>query len=92
MLSKFGTVDDLQCVVACLQVAKANPEEVSKALADVDVVYAECGNTFFLQFHMQRSGFAERIQPLVAAGVVYVGSSAGSIVAGPTAGIALWKG
>ena len=75
------------------QVAKATPEQVSEALSDVSVIYAECGNTFFLQFHMQRSGFAARVQPIVAAGdVVYVGSSAGSIVAGPTAGIALWKG
>mmetsp|Transcript_7580 Transcript_7580/g.15406 ORF Transcript_7580/g.15406 Transcript_7580/m.15406 type:complete len:217 (+) Transcript_7580:201-851(+) len=87
-LSGFGV-----SALRVLEVAKATPEQVSKALVDVGVIYAECGNTFFLQYHMQRSGFATRVQPLVEAGeVVYVGSSAGSIVAGPTAGIALWKG
>lgn len=57
-----------------------------------DVVYVECGNTFALHYHMHQTRFMEIAAPTLDGGCVYVGSSAGSIVAGKTASIALWKG
>eukprot|EP00238_Polyblepharides_amylifera_P001594 CAMPEP_0196571818 /NCGR_PEP_ID=MMETSP1081-20130531/1954_1 /TAXON_ID=36882 /ORGANISM="Pyramimonas amylifera, Strain CCMP720" /LENGTH=215 /DNA_ID=CAMNT_0041888915 /DNA_START=90 /DNA_END=737 /DNA_ORIENTATION=- len=75
-----------------LELAKSSQMSISEALKDADVVYAEYGNTFFLQYQFQKSGFASIFPPLAESGMIYVGSSAGSIAAGPTAGIALWKG
>mmetsp|Transcript_12960 Transcript_12960/g.24702 ORF Transcript_12960/g.24702 Transcript_12960/m.24702 type:complete len:224 (+) Transcript_12960:217-888(+) len=86
-LQRFGLKD-----VRVLEVARATKEETGLALAGADVVYAECGNTFYLHYHMRRCGFLQMFPSFADQGVVYVGSSAGSIVAGPTAGIALWKG
>ena len=50
------------------------------------------GNTFFLWDAMRRSGLDELIKERVAAGVLYVGCSAGSIVAGRSIQTAFWKG
>jgi hypothetical protein len=41
--------------------------------------------------HLWNSGGAEVIQDLVAKGAIYVGASAGSIMAGRTCQMALWK-
>lgn len=56
-----------------------------------DVVWAEMGNTYNICHHLNNSGAAELIHELVDAGAVYVGSSAGSIMAGRTIQMAFWK-
>ena len=56
-----------------------------------DVVYAEMGNTYNLCYHLWNSGGAEIIRELMANGCIYVGASAGSIMAGKTCQMALWK-
>ncbi|MBI3342885.1 Type 1 glutamine amidotransferase-like domain-containing protein [Candidatus Gottesmanbacteria bacterium] len=52
-------------------------------LAGVDVVFLEGGNQFYLLQQIQQSGFAPVIRALINKGVIYIGSSAGSQVAGP---------
>ncbi|MBY3150914.1 type 1 glutamine amidotransferase-like domain-containing protein [Rhizobium laguerreae] len=47
------------------------------------VVFVGGGNTFHLLHHMKASGFFEEIGARVAKGLVYVGSSAGSVSATP---------
>ena len=49
------------------------------------------GNTYNICYHLWRSGGAEIIFKLMEAGALYVGSSAGSIMAGKTCQMALWK-
>ncbi|QDZ22196.1 peptidase family S51 [Chloropicon primus] len=78
--------------VASVELASSTKEEVQVALEGADVVYVECGNTFFLHYHMVQKDFKALLDPLLDQGVVYVGSSAGSIAAGKTASIATWKG
>jgi dipeptidase E len=47
------------------------------------------GNTFFLLKHLKRAGFFDMIRDAVLAGkLVYMGSSAGSVVATPDIGYA----
>lgn len=65
---------------------------LSGILQSADAIYVECGNTFAINYHMQRINFDIVVNPLLDNGVVYVGSSAGTISAGKTASIALWKG
>ena len=61
------------------------------ALGKVDLIWAEMGNTYNLCHHLWNSGGAAIISELMDQGTLYVGSSAGSIMAGRTCQMALWK-
>lgn len=50
---------------------------------DYDIIYVCGGNTFYLLSKINESGFGEVIKKLVKAGKLYIGVSAGSILAGP---------
>lgn len=59
--------------------------QVRAELAEFDVLFMEGGNTFFLLQEMQKSGGLEVVRSLVQDGAkTYIGSSAGSIITGPT--------
>ncbi len=61
------------------------------AVRDVDrfdVVYVCGGNTFFLSEKLKKTGMDKKIVDLVRQGKVYVGVSAGSVIAGPDISIA----
>ena len=59
-------------------------------LPDFDVVYVCSGNTFAILKKMCELGLPEYIKKQVESGAVYVGVSAGSIIAGPDIKIAGW--
>lgn len=65
-----------------------NRIQTENALDRSHVVFVGGGNTFFLLHHMHESGFFDAIGPRVAQGLVYVGSSAGAVVATPDIGYA----
>jgi dipeptidase E len=58
------------------------------ALDGFDAVYIGGGNTFFLLHHMKRTGFFDLVRTAVANGMLYIGSSAGSVVTTPDIGYA----
>lgn len=58
-------------------------EELRKDFENVDVIFVAGGNTFYLLEKVVESGFFELAKELVGKGVVYIGSSAGSVLAGP---------
>lgn len=58
--------------------------EPRKALAEADAIFIGGGNTFRLLKALQDTDWIEPIRERVRAGVPYIGSSAGSNVAGPT--------
>lgn len=60
-----------------------NEDEVQQKLAEVDGIIMAGGNTFYLLQELQKSKSIEIIKKFVADGGIYIGSSAGSIVAGP---------
>ncbi|CAE7262487.1 unnamed protein product [Symbiodinium natans] len=62
-----------------------------KALGSLDVIWAEMGNTYALRHHLRDSGGDQLVLDALDAGALYVGSSAGSIVAGRTVQMAFWK-
>lgn len=64
-------------------ISNKSQEEIRRELGVYDVVYMAGGNTLFLLQQIQKSGFAGVIRELVDQGKVYVGQSAGAIVAGP---------
>jgi dipeptidase E len=58
-------------------------DETFAALGRSDVTFVCGGNTFHLLHHMKESGFFDEIGRRVSEGLVYVGSSAGSVAATP---------
>lgn len=64
--------------------------EVKQMLDETDGVFVSGGNTFFLLQEMRKSGFTELIHEYVKNGLLYIGSSAGSVVTAPN--IELIKG
>ncbi len=58
--------------------------ELAAVLDTVDVVLVAGGNTFYLLDWVRRSGFDTCIKKRIAEGLVYIGSSAGSILCCPT--------
>jgi dipeptidase E len=57
-------------------------EQIKKDFKDVDVIYVSGGNSFYLLEKMKESGFDKLIKDFMKEGKVYIGTSAGSIVAG----------
>jgi len=68
------------CAVTSAHVAK----DPRKALAEADAIFIGGGNTFRLLKALQDLDWIEPIRERVRSGVPYIGSSAGSNVAGPT--------
>ena len=59
-------------------------QKLAKELKDIDVIFVAGGNTFYLLEKARESGFDEITKELVQRGIIYVGSSAGAIIVGPT--------
>jgi dipeptidase E len=77
-------LEALGCEVSTLDLAAVDADGAEGALRDVDGVFLTGGNSYLLLWHARRSGFAELLVPLVERGeLLYVGTSAGSLVAGP---------
>lgn len=58
-------------------------EEVEKTIDEYDVIYMCGGNTIYLLQQLQKTGVYDLIIEKVRDGKPYIGTSAGSIVAGP---------
>jgi len=79
--------------VQLVDCAHDSAEYLAEVLQRSHCVYVLGGNTFYLLWHMRRSGLDAMIQRRVLQeGAVYVGCSAGSIVAGRSISTAFWKG
>jgi dipeptidase E len=65
---------------AFFDIEKQDPEE----LRDFDVIYVNGGNTYYLLYWTKKSGFDFVLRKFVTNGGLYVGVSAGSIIAGPS--------
>ena len=77
-------LESFRCEVSTLDLAVVEADEVAAALRGVDGVFLTGGNSYLLLWHARRSGFAELVPGLVADGrLVYAGTSAGAMVAGP---------
>ena len=57
-------------------------QQVTKAVTEASAIIVEGGNTFFLLSQLRKSGAVKIIRDAVLGGKPYLGSSAGSLVAG----------
>lgn len=58
-------------------------QDLDRDLGDCDLIHVNGGNTFYLLIQAKKSGFDKFIKKQVEKGVIYSGSSAGSIIAAP---------
>lgn len=65
--------------------------QVMELLRLKDIIFVEGGNTFYLLKAMRACNFEKVIRKLLKQGKVYIGVSAGSMVAGKTVRTAEWK-
>ena len=65
-------------------------DDIAK-IEEAEIIFVGGGNTYYLLHWMRKSGFADRIASWLEAGKIYVGESAGSIVAGPDISLAGWR-
>lgn len=66
-----------------LEISTATPEGIARKFKSADIVFVDGGNTFFLLQELRRTGVDQLIVDHVTAGRLYIGASAGSMVAGP---------
>ena len=57
---------------------------------DFDAIYVCGGNTYYIMKRFKETGLDKIVMELVNQGKIYVGVSAGSIMAGPSIGISGW--
>jgi dipeptidase E len=82
--------DDLGFNVEEVDIEGKNEAQVMKLLELKDIIFVEGGSTYYLLNAMRKCNFEKVIRKLLKQGKVYIGSSAGSIVAGRTIKTANW--
>lgn len=83
--------DELGFNVEEVDIEGKTEAQVMELLKLKDIIFVEGGNTFYLLNAMRKCNFEKVIRKLLKEGKVYVGASAGSIVAGRTIKTAGWK-
>lgn len=81
---------DLGMTYEIINLEKQNPNFIVDNLSAFDIIFVDGGNTFYLMNEMNKSGFTEHIHDILK-DKVYVGVSAGSVVAGPDIALAGWE-
>jgi dipeptidase E len=66
-----------------LKLQNQTVKDLRKELSDIDIIFFAGGNTFYLLQQIQQTGLDKIIHQLLEHGKIYVGSSAGSVIAGP---------
>lgn len=64
-------------------IAGKTNQQLHDDLDKYDMMYVEGGNTFYLLCKSQENDFSSYVQKRVLEGMIYIGTSAGSIIAGP---------
>ena len=65
-----------------LDIEHKTEQEIRDAIHDIDLVFVAGGNTFYLLEQMRKSGFDKLLCENID-NIVYIGSSAGSVICGP---------
>lgn len=76
--------------VVDIDLKEVDENTVEAKLANIDLLLVAGGNTFYLLDKVRKSGFDKVIQKMLNRGLIYVGSSAGSILCCPTIDGAKW--
>lgn len=69
--------------VVIIDIKSKNSQILEKELAGIDIIFMAGGNTIYLLEQIQKSNCLDLIKEKILSGTIYIGSSAGSIIAGP---------
>lgn len=75
---------DLGMEVEDCDIKNKTEDELYDFLKTKDIIFVSGGNTFYLLYHANQSGFGQALARLLGEGKIYIGSSAGSVLVGPT--------
>lgn len=70
-------------IVRDVEITQLTLDEISTALSECDYIYVTGGNTFFLLQELKRKGADRIISEQISSGKLYIGESAGAIIASP---------
>lgn len=87
----YQAMKDLGFNIEEFDIEGKTESQVFNFLKIKDIIFVEGGNTFYLLDMMRRCNFEKVLRKLLKEGIVYIGASAGSIVAGKTIQTADWK-
>lgn len=68
-----------------------DPKVIKSKLEQVDIINVGGGNTFFLLYWVRKCGLDKYLGGILDQGKIYIGVSAGSILAGPDIAISGWR-
>ena len=71
------------CLVE-LDVTRTPAEETKQTLRKLGAVFVSGGNVFYLMQQLRQKGLADSLRDFVLSGGLYVGTSAGAVICGPT--------
>lgn len=80
----FNTMRDMGFNIEEFDIEGKTEQQLFEILKLKDIIYVEGGNTFYLMKAMQACHFEKVLRKLLKEGIVYIGASAGSVVAGRT--------
>ena len=76
-------LEKLGMIVEEVEITQFSNEKISSILHKCDYIYITGGNTFFLLQELKRKGVDKIISEQVKSGKLYIGESAGAIIASP---------
>ena len=76
--------EKLGLIIEELEVSTATTEEIAQALERNDYIFISGGNTFYLMQELKKKGADKLLIEQIDNGKLYIGTSAGSIIASPT--------
>lgn len=77
-----ATMKEMGWLVTDIDLDNKNEDELRELLKTIDVIYVQGGNTFYLIDAIRKSGFEKVVREFLARGGLYIGVSAGTLVAG----------
>ena len=84
--NETNTLQSLGLKVDVLDVSSASYESIVSALTQNDIIFVGGGNTFYLLQELRRSGADKIVAQDVNKGKLYIGESAGAVIACPDIG------
>lgn len=88
----MSLLDTKNCKILELDDKDINEAGIQNILKDCKYLYVDGGNTFYLQLMLKRTNFWSIADKFLTKECIYIGVSAGAIVAGRSISTAFWKG
>ena len=82
---------DLGMQIEDIDIEGKDENELMEILKNFDVIFVQGGNPFYFLNAVCESGFQKVAEEMIEKGKIYIGQSAGSMLAGPTIETGLWK-